>query len=110
MSKYSIKTKLEVIDLYQRGLSKKEIQKKLHITYHSSIDTWINNYRKYGKQGLKKSFSKTKYSGQFKLEVLNWRKEHNASYQMTANHFNIKQYSTIANWQDIKRKQKASSN
>lgn len=99
MSKYLLKTKLEAVDLYQRGFSTKEIQEKLHITSRRSIDGWINNYQQYGNRGLEKSFSKTRYSGQFKLEVLNWRKEHSASYQITANHFNIKQLSTIANWQ-----------
>lgn len=99
MSKYLLKTKLEAVDLYQRGFSTKEIQEKLHITSRRSIDGWINNYQQYGNRGLEKSFSKTRYSGQFKLEVLNWRKEHSASYQITANHFNIKQHSTIANWQ-----------
>lgn len=99
MSKYLLKTKLEAVDLYQRGFSTKEIQEKLHITSRKSIDGWINNYQQYGNRGLEKSFSKTRYSGQFKLEVLNWRKEHSASYQITANHFNIKQHSTIANWQ-----------
>ena len=99
MTKYLLKTKLEAVDLYQRGFSTKEIQEKLHITSRRSIDGWINNYQQYGNRGLEKSFSKTRYSGQFKLEVLNWRKEHSASYQITANHFNIKQLSTIANWQ-----------
>lgn len=100
MSKYSIQTKLKVVDLYHRGMSKKEIQEKLHINSWSLIETWINNYQKYGKQSLENSLSKTKYSSdQFKLQVLNWRKEHNTSYQITANHFKIKNFATIAIWQ-----------
>ena len=37
-SKYLLKTKLEAVDLYQRGFSTKEIQEKLHITSRRSID------------------------------------------------------------------------
>ncbi|RMC51824.1 helix-turn-helix domain-containing protein, partial [Lactobacillus sp. ESL0228] len=48
MSKYLLKTKLEAVDLYQRGFSTKEIQEKLHITSRRSIDGWINNYQQYG--------------------------------------------------------------
>lgn len=38
MSKYLLKTKLEAVDLYQRGFSTKEIQEKLHITSRRSVD------------------------------------------------------------------------
>ncbi len=37
-SKYLLKTKLEAVDLYQRGFSTKEIREKLHITSRRSID------------------------------------------------------------------------
>ena len=41
MTKYLLKTKLEAVDLYQRGFSTKEIQEKLHITSRRSIDGWM---------------------------------------------------------------------
>ena len=56
MSKYLLKTKLEAVDLYQRGFGTKEIQEKLHIPSRRSIDGWINNYQQYGNRGLEKAF------------------------------------------------------
>lgn len=56
MTKYLLKTKLEAVDLYQRGFGTKEIQEKLHIPSRRSIDGWINNYQQYGNRGLEKAF------------------------------------------------------
>lgn len=52
----------------------------------------------YGENGLKKSMSKTNYSGEFKLSVLKYRQNHELSYKETAKHFAIKNHSIIANW------------
>lgn len=60
--------------------------------------TWVNQYQINGYQGLTKSMSKTHYSSDFKLAVLNYRQENQLSYRETANHCGIKQASTIVNW------------
>src|SRR5699024_8395219 len=52
-----------------------------------------------GEAGIENSLSKTKYSGEFKLSVLNYRHIHQVSYREVAEHFGIKQGSTIANRQ-----------
>lgn len=51
------------------------------------------------RQGLEIRSPKFDYDGYFKLEVLNWKKQHGASYSQTALHFNISNHGTIANWQ-----------
>lgn len=43
-------------------------------------------------------FSMTKYSPEFKLNVLNYMKTTGVSYSITANHFGISDIGTIANW------------
>lgn len=99
MVKYSIETKLEAVSLYQNGIGTREIRARLGIKSDSLIYSWIEQYKKHGKTGLKTKRTKNKYSGQFKLEVLNWRKQHNESYQRTAAHFNVSNTGIIANWQ-----------
>ena len=99
MSKYTFEIKLKVIDLYEKGLESAQIGRKLNIPSHSIINGWIGLFKKYGKAGLIIKHTCKKYSGQFKLEVLNWKKEHNESYQTTAIKYGISNVGTIANWQ-----------
>ncbi|MDO5754649.1 MAG: helix-turn-helix domain containing protein [Tissierellia bacterium] len=47
---------------------------------------------------MKKSMSKSNYSGEFKLSVLKYRHNHKLFYKETAEYFNIKNPSTIAHW------------
>ena len=101
MVKYSVETKLKAVSLYQNEIGTREIRARLGIKSDSLIYPWIEQYKKHGKKGLKTKRTKNKYSGQFKLEVLNWRKQHNESYQKTAAHFNISNIGTIANWQRV---------
>ncbi|MCU7199415.1 MAG: helix-turn-helix domain-containing protein [Turicibacter sp.] len=42
--------------------------------------------------------TKQTYAGKFKLNVLNDMKTTGASYSMTANHFEVSEIRTIANW------------
>ncbi|WP_289704754.1 helix-turn-helix domain-containing protein [Lactobacillus taiwanensis] len=96
MSKYAVETKLKAIELYKKGLGSREIQCELNITSHSTIDGWIILFKKYGKAGLITKRTRKKYSGQFKLD---WRKEHNESYQATTLKYGISNTGIIANWQ-----------
>ena len=98
MSKYTVETKLKAIELYKNNLGSRQIQRELNIPY-STINEWIILFKKYGKAGLITKRTRKKYSGQFKLEVLNWRKEHNESYQATALKYGISNTGIIANWQ-----------
>lgn len=99
MSKYAVETKSKAIELYKKGLESRQIQCELNIPSHSTIDRWIILFKKYGKAGLITKRTRKKYSSQFKLEVLNWRKEHNESYQATALKYGISNTGIIANWQ-----------
>uniref|UniRef100_UPI0035CF0449 helix-turn-helix domain-containing protein n=1 Tax=Bartonella sp. CL71SXKL TaxID=3243540 RepID=UPI0035CF0449 len=60
---------------------------------------WVARYRKYGINGLKIRSPKYEYDGNFKLKVLNWKKQNQASYTTTALEFDISNVGTIANWQ-----------
>lgn len=99
MTKYQANTKLRAIKLYQKGVDLNQISKELNITNANEIDHWLKRYQQQGLSGLKAKQTKTKYGGKFKLKVLNWRKQHNTSYQTAALHFKVNNIGTIANWQ-----------
>lgn len=101
MSKYSFEFKLEVVQDYLSGETGgyKPIAKKYGKLAHSLIEQWVKDYEKYGEKGIKIKRTKTFYSGEFKLKVLQYRQYHNCSYREAAEHFGISNQATIANWQ-----------
>ena len=99
MSKYSSDFKLQVVKEYlNEHRSYGYLKKKYNIPSHSVIDGWINFYKQYGEEGLKRRLTNTKYSGEFKLHVIKYRQINRLSYRETANHFKISNGSIIANW------------
>lgn len=101
MSKYSFEFKLKVVKEYMQGKAGgyKSVANKYDVINHGLIRYWVNDYEKYGEEGLKRKSTKTFYSGDFKLRVLQYRQYHNCSYREAANHFGISNQATIANWQ-----------
>lgn len=100
MSKYKFELKLKIVMDYLEGnCSAQQLSKEYEINDYNQITKWISQYRQFGEDGLKKKITKTYYSGEFKLGVLQYRKVNQSSYRETANHFNINNPSMIANWQ-----------
>lgn len=100
MSKYSKEFKLKVINDYYEGVgSHRYLAEKYGISASSQIHSWINTYEQDGEEGLNRKNTKTKYSGEFKLRVIQYRQINRLSYEETANHFEINLGSTIARWQ-----------
>ena len=98
MSKYSYYLKIDIIRRYEEGLGPVGLSKEFNVN-KDTIKKWIRQYKIHGDEGLKKSMSKTHYSGEFKLSVLKYRKTNEISYTETAQVFGIKTPSTIAGWQ-----------
>ena len=100
MSKYSFEFKLKVVKEYLKGEigGYKSIAKKYDGISHCLIRYWVNDFENYGEEGLKRKSTKTFYSGEFKLSVLQYRQYHNCSYREAANHFGIRNQATISNW------------
>ncbi len=102
MSKYSEEFKLKVVKEYHEGGGGTPyLAKKYGISDKSLIQVWINAYAQNGEEGLNRKVTKTEYSGEFKLRVIQYRQINRLSYQETANHFKINLGSTIACWQRI---------
>jgi transposase len=99
MAKYSSEFKSMIVKEYLEGpLGYKLLAKKYDISSETSIKKWVNSFKAFGKDGLCRKRSKTVYSVQFKLNVINFMKETGASYQDTAIEFKLNNPPLIANW------------
>lgn len=98
MSKYDFELKLKIVRENEEGYGKEFLSKKYRLK-KSTIKNWIIQFKLYEEEGLRKSMSKTKYTGEFKLSVLKYRQFHKLFYTQTAEHFQINNSATIANWQ-----------
>lgn len=52
MTKYTLETKLQAIELYKEGFTSIQIQYRLNIPSYTTIDGWIRLFKKYGKAEL----------------------------------------------------------
>ncbi|RSL29026.1 transposase [Salibacterium salarium] len=90
MEKYSDDFKLSVVKEYLEGpLGYALLAKKHEILDAIQVRKWVNAYRAFGEEGLKRKRSKSVYPVQFKLDVLNFVKQTGASYQDTAIEFKL---------------------
>lgn len=95
MTKFSLEVKLKAVQMYLAGIGSQTVARRLGIKGHMSVQTWVARYRKYGVQGLELRSPKYDYDGDFKLKVLNWKKQYKASYPQTALQFDISNPGTI---------------
>lgn len=98
MKKITYEEKIKIVKENQEGYGQIYLSKKYGIS-KDTIRNWIQSYGMFGEEGLKKSIKNSSYSGEFKLSVIEYRKINGLSYKETAEHFKIKQPSTIAVWQ-----------
>lgn len=96
--KYSYEFKLNVVQDYLNGtLGYTLLTKKHAISDSALIGKWVNQYKTFGKDGLKRKKTNKKYPLNFKLDVLRFKQDTSASYKDTANAFGITEPSIIAN-------------
>jgi transposase len=65
------------------------------------IQSRNHTYEQDGKEVLTQKDTKTEYSGEFKLRVIQFRQVNQLSYRETTNHFEINLGSTITSWKHI---------
>lgn len=94
MSKYSEEFKLKIVEEHkERHIGAESLQRKYGV-HHSQIEQWIAQFELTG------TFTKPtrKFSGEFKLKVLNYQQEHHLSDLQTALIFGITNKGTISAW------------
>jgi len=80
MSKYNFEFKLKLVKENEKRFGRYFLSNKYAVK-DSNIKNWIRKYKMYGENGLRKSISKTKYTGEFKLSVLKYKQDYELSYR-----------------------------
>lgn len=98
MAKHSLDFKLEIVSKYLEGKIGFDLLGEKYDIDSSQIRRWVNNYKVFGIEGLKRSRKNKSYSVEFKLEVLALYEASEMSYREIANKFGITNPSMIASW------------
>ncbi|MFR4252885.1 MAG: helix-turn-helix domain-containing protein [Weissella confusa] len=81
---FSKEIQIEAVSMYLKGVPTVEIRRKFRIKAHSTLEIWVKSIKQDGIYGIKDSHrNKTSYPYSFKIKVINWRLNHNASYPIT---------------------------
>ncbi len=71
MGKYSYEFKKKIVTEYLNGNSGYQyLAKKYNVPNKKQVRVWVNAYKEFGDEGLKRSREKKKYSFEFKLHVV----------------------------------------
>ncbi|MBM7635208.1 helix-turn-helix domain-containing protein [Geomicrobium sediminis] len=97
--KYSDTFKEKVVYEYLQGpFGYRRLAKNYNIPSKKIIEEWVQAFRAFGKEGLKRKASKTVYPVQFKVDVLHWMKSNSASLSETATRFGLNRPALISSW------------
>ena len=100
MSKYSLEFKLNVVKYCieeQHGF--KEVAKHFNIPAKENVQKWVRRYQEHGVVGLIKN-QKASYTGEFKINVVEYMHTNHLSAMETAIHFRI-QTPVVLKWERI---------
>lgn len=99
MAKYSFEFKKKVVMEYLNGEGGYEyLSKKYNIPAHSTIECWIDNFKKFGNEGLMRSRQNKKYTFEYKLHVVELYLTTEVSYQELALQEGMTNPALITNW------------
>lgn len=99
MAKYSYEFKKAVVIAYLNGEGGKDsLAKKFGIASATTVIEWVNNYKAFGENGLKRSRKHETYSFAKKLSVVELYLSSEISHQDLALQEGIKTPSMLANW------------
>ena len=99
MSKYSYEFKKKVVNAYLNGEGGyKYLAEQYGVPSHSKVKLWVDNYKSFGDDGLKRSRQQVKYSFEKKLFVVELYLSSEISYQDLALQEGITNPSMIVNW------------
>ena len=99
--KYSEELKLNVIHYVLDGHSMIQAAKKFYVG-KQTVQKWMDAYRIHGINGIRiKQHDHNKYTGDFKVHVIEYKQINQLSARQTAAHFNIPTWQSIINWEKI---------
>lgn len=98
MVKFDLDFRIKVVAAYLEGNGSVCVAEKFNIARHDTVLLWVQRFQRFGVSGLFSRVIHSDYSSEFKVEVLNWMKQHQASYPEAALHFDISSPSTVWQW------------
>jgi transposase len=98
MAKYSFEFKIKLVNEYLRGEGGYWTLSKRYGIDTVVIRRWVNNYNRFGEQGLMRSRTKQFYSFEFKLHVVELYLTSELSYQELALQVGMTDPATITRW------------
>lgn len=69
--------------------------------HKSDLHKWVAYYQKYGISGLRSIKTNTRYSGDFKLEVVRSIEQKGLSFRQASLKYNIPTHSTVQSWYQL---------
>ena len=97
--KYNTELKLEIVQRYQKGnISFKELAEEYFVN-KGDVQKWYAAYQEHGVLGL--CAANGKYTGDFKVSVVEYMSNTGSSARQTAAHFSIHSHTTVCNWERI---------
>ena len=98
MAKYSFEFKLKVVQEYLNGHESARSLGRKYGVHHADVQKWINNYKRFGEDSLRRCRQKQVYSAEFKLHVIELYLSSELSYQQLAIQMGIPNHALIARW------------
>lgn len=98
---FSYKVKLAAVQQWLTGSSVSGIMRQYEIKGRATLYEWVRLFNSSGAEGLRshRRLPKTYYPYSFKMEVIKWRLTHQASFPVTARHFNLRAPTLVWAWE-----------
>ena len=101
MSKYSNEFKLKIIKYcIKNNYTYTKTANAFNIPSKTTVKQWVKRYEEHGYMGLSKNINSL-YSGQFKINVVEYMHKNHLSLTETAIHFNLSNHSIVSKWERI---------
>jgi transposase-like protein len=99
MTKYSLETKLAAVNAYLDGVESFKATAQKYNVSTTMLKKWVAKYREHGLAAFQETY--TKYSVEFKMDVINYINEMGASIEEATTVFNIPDSGTVWNWNHL---------
>lgn len=98
MVKFDLDLRINAVAAYLNGMGSTTVARQFHIAMPETVLLWVHRFERFGVLGLQSRVIHSEYTREFKLRVLHWMKQHQASYPETALHFDLSSPSTVWQW------------
>ncbi|WP_304054130.1 helix-turn-helix domain-containing protein [Levilactobacillus namurensis] len=82
MSKFNLEFRIKVVTEYPDGKGSMSLAKEYGVSNDTVILGWVHRFQQRGIEGLKARPITSEYSSQFKVGVLNWKKQNRTSSEI----------------------------